>query len=96
MIRGLAMAGLLLPSLLVTCQRKAPGPYACHRFALQALGVPDGAELTPQAYAAIDELTRECITTPYDRALLRCVDDGLPPRRCLADFQLRSGRREER
>jgi len=77
--------------LLLACQRKAPGPQECHRFALQALGIPEAAqELSPRVYAAADALTRECVTTPFDRALLRCVDQGEDPRRCLAQYQLRT------
>jgi hypothetical protein len=81
---------LLALLLLVACQRKAPGPQECRRFALVALGIAPNAErVSPQVFAAVDELTRRCITTPFDRALLRCVDQGRQPRLCLAEYQRR-------
>jgi hypothetical protein len=91
--RGSALA---LAALLVACQRKAPGPEECRRFAVQALGIPAGAKaISPQAYSALEELTRQCITTPFDRELVRCVDDGHPARRCLASYEDRALRRKE-
>jgi hypothetical protein len=89
----LAAVGLLL----VGCPRKAPGPQECHRFALQVLGLPETvAPLPPPAQTTVDELTRECVTTPFDRTLLRCVDQGSDPRRCLAQYQLRTPLRPRR
>ena len=77
--------------LLAGCQRKAPGPHECRRFAVQALGIPmDARQVSPEAYVALEELTRRCITTPFDRALIRCVDGGRPARYCLTEFQRRT------
>ena len=75
---------------LFGCERKAPGPNECHDFARQALGIPDDVNrLPPRARAAVDELTLDCITTPYDRKLLRCVEEGRGGRRCLSEFKRR-------
>ena len=76
---------------LLGCERKAPGPQECHDFALQALGIPEGVKrLPPHFKAAVDELTVRCITTPYDRQLLRCVEEGRGSRRCLSEFGRRA------
>jgi hypothetical protein len=72
------------------CERKAPGPRECRSFALQALGLPEGVRLPPRVQAAADELTVRCIVTPYDRELLRCVDEGSDARRCLSEYKLRA------
>ncbi|HVJ15843.1 MAG TPA: hypothetical protein VM686_10380 [Polyangiaceae bacterium] len=58
---------LLVCVLLAGCERKAPGPVECVTFARQALG-----NFTTQA--AHDELVQRCLTTPYPRTLLQCVD----------------------
>ena len=85
----LALVGLVAINL-GGCRREAPGPYECHDFARDALGVPEGVErLPPRAQLAVEELTRDCITTPYDRKLLRCVEERRSPRRCLVEFKRR-------
>jgi hypothetical protein len=59
------------------CARKAPGPAECQRFALQVTGVRDARALSiPRVKAEVDDWTRRCLTTPYDRELLACVDRG--------------------
>jgi hypothetical protein len=39
------------------------------------------------------KLTTECLTRPYDKALVSCVGKGGVPRACLARFEGRSGAR---
>lgn len=78
--------------LLVGCSRKAPGPEACHAFALQAYGIADRSQLRePRVKAVVDDLTTKCLTTPFDRQLLSCVDRGGDVQRCLAAFTARYG-----
>jgi hypothetical protein len=43
----------------------------------------------PMEDSEIAELIQLCLTTPFDRALIRCVDDGRPPRLCLDEFENR-------
>ena len=44
----------------------------------------------------VDELTRECLVTPYDRELLRCVGETGRVRACKNRFDLRRTARSER
>ncbi|HEY3494924.1 MAG TPA: hypothetical protein VGK73_09570 [Polyangiaceae bacterium] len=94
-----AHGAVLLAALLSTafaapaCRRKAPGPAECRAFALELAGrgssaLPPGAHLKSE----IDELTRECLVTPYDRELLRCVEESRRFRACHAAFALRHRR----
>ncbi len=43
----------------------------------------------PRVKAAVDDLTAKCLTTPFDRQLLACVDRGGDAQRCLAAFSAR-------
>lgn len=82
----------LLGGLLVLggCQRKAPGPGECRAFALRVYGLHSEEEIQRQASLdQIDELTTECLVTPYDRELLACVEQGGAMGRCLGQFSAR-------
>jgi len=85
---GIGWAVLVLALLaLAACQRKAPGPQECRRFALKVHGIDETAmALPPPLKAAIDEVTVKCLTTPFDRELIRCVDEGRGTRRCVAEY----------
>lgn len=37
----------------------------------------------------VDNLTTECLLTPYDRELLACVEQGVRTRLCMNDFATR-------
>jgi hypothetical protein len=37
----------------------------------------------------IDEVTVDCLTRPYDRELVRCIEETGQSRACLAEFRLR-------
>ena len=77
--------------LLIACSRKAPGPAECNEFALRAVGVRDERMLAiERVRTAVDNLTVQCLVTPFDRELMRCTEE-LGLRVCLADFQRRSG-----
>lgn len=81
---------LLLP---VGCSRKAPGPDACHAFARRVYQITDRRALAdPRVLGAVNDLTTKCLVTPFDRALLRCVDEGASLDGCLAEFEVRRGR----
>ena len=93
MTRALALASVTLLGVL-SCERQAPGPEECAQFAQAAAGVPrDSPFLTPELLAKIDAATRECLTEPYDRALLNCVLVTRQTRTCLDDFHRRRGSR---
>jgi hypothetical protein len=65
-VAPLALAAALF--LLSGCGRKAPGPEECQRFAYLVYGVADGRDVRlARVRADVDELTRECLVTPYDR-----------------------------
>ena len=86
-----AWAIVLLGVSLAACQRKAPGPKECQRFALQVMGVGSTqTEVPPSVKNAMDELTVTCLTRPFSRALLRCVEEGVAVRACMATYAPRS------
>jgi hypothetical protein len=91
-----ALAVWLLGSLCVAvcgCERKAPGPEECERFAELAVQLAgSGPLLTPEVQAAIEQETRTCLTRPYDHELLHCVSATQQWAACMAAFRRRTGR----
>jgi len=91
-----AVLAVLALLLALACQRKAPGPVECRRFALAVYGVPDEDALDERmlgrgvdARERVDDLTRECLVTPYDHELLRCAARTGRARACRAAFERR-------
>jgi hypothetical protein len=81
---------LICISLLAACERKAPGPDECRTFAQAALGITRPSDLLqPGVAERVGELTRDCLTTPFDRDLLRCVQETGRSRFCMVDFERR-------
>jgi hypothetical protein len=75
------------------CQRKAPGPDECLAFAYQAIGVVRPEQLRRvEVRERINELTTRCLTTPFDRELLQCVQLTGRARACSASFEARRAR----
>jgi hypothetical protein len=75
--------GALFAVLLCAgCERKAPGPAECVAFAELALGARPSR-------ATHDELVRQCLTTPFDERMLRCVERSGAYRACRAELELR-------
>ena len=92
--RPLFVALALLASSfgLLGCERKAPGPDECLHFAYHVFGVTNGEDVRlPRVRAEVEELTRECLVTPYDREYVRCVEESRNVRRCLVSFAARRG-----
>lgn len=89
-------AALLLALLAVGgCRRQAPSARDCERFALQVVGVSDARALAqPRVKTDVDAWTTRCLTTPYDRELLACVERG--SRGCYQAFASRHPERAER
>lgn len=80
----------IFAALGLGCQRKAPGPDECVAFAYRAVGVVHSAQLRQAAVRErIDDLTTRCLTTPFDRELLKCVELSERPRACLLAFEAR-------
>jgi hypothetical protein len=76
--------------LVCACERKAPGPRECQAFAYRVLGFREAIELRdPRLRAAVDELMVKCLTVPYDRKLLSCVETSSQTQACLLDFRSR-------
>jgi hypothetical protein len=81
---------------LGACTRRAPGPAECYEFARSLVGVPKRAVLLPdEVAAAVESEAVRCLTTPYDRDLIACVQAGAGKRRCQAEFELRTAPRRE-
>lgn len=89
-----ALGSVLALAALAGCQRKAPGPLECERAAMELAGVFDPRALAnPEVKDLVDEITVECLTAPYDRALLDCFEQIGTAKACYREFQLRHGLR---
>jgi len=75
---------LLMLFAVAGCRRRAPGPEECRRLALGLHGLRSERDLArfPHARHDADEITRECLVTPYDREMLRCLEEGGRFRSC--------------
>jgi hypothetical protein len=61
------------------------------------LGIGSSGELrNPRAKAAFDKVVVECLTTPYDRMLVSCLEETGRTRACVVEYQARqrAGRAE--
>jgi hypothetical protein len=93
-MRAIASCLPLLLLLLPGCARRLPGPLECRALALASVGVDPATPATllqrdRRLEARADELTRQCLTTPWDYPLLRCLESGGSSRACLARFEAR-------
>ena len=99
---GAVLGGLPAALLLVACARKAPGPMECHQVSLRIVGLPAQlsmeaeSRLDPRTRQAIQELTVRCLTTPFDREFVACVESGVDSRSCFAGFRERHPERVAR
>ena len=88
---------LIVLGLVAGCQRKAPGPEECVTLAYRMFGVQSGRELAdPRVRARVDEQIQECLVTPYDHELVRCLEQGVRARVCQYAFLERRTRGESR
>jgi hypothetical protein len=84
-----------LGGLAAACQRKAPGPEECHVFAKRVVARVSGQALEwANAKEAVDDLTVRCLTTPFSRSLLACVQAGGRVADCFAAHGVRLERSE--
>ncbi|HYO97549.1 MAG TPA: hypothetical protein VER33_23720 [Polyangiaceae bacterium] len=72
------------------CERKAPGPTECRLLAYRLVGVSERELLqVPEVRRRVDEVTMKCLTTPFDRELVRCVERRGQARACTLEYELR-------
>ncbi len=93
-MRAIASCFPLLLLLSSACARKLPGPAECRAFALASIGIEPSTPASLLAQnrrleARAEEVTRRCLTTPWDYQLLSCLGTGGSSRACLATFEAR-------
>ncbi len=93
-MRAIASCLLLLFLLASGCARKLPGPAECRAFALASIGLEPGTPASLLAQnrrleARAEDVTRRCLTTPWDYQLLNCLGTGGSSRICLTTFEAR-------
>jgi hypothetical protein len=93
-MRAIASCLPLIFLLAGGCARKLPGPAECRAFALASIGVAQDVPASllaqnPRLAAQADEVTRRCLTTPWDYQLLNCLGTGGSSRICLSSFEAR-------
>jgi hypothetical protein len=94
---GMRAVASCLPFLLLLaggCARKLPGPAECRAFALTSVGVEPSTPASqlaedPRLEERAEEVTRKCLTTPWDYQLLNCLQNGNSNRICLGTFEAR-------
>jgi hypothetical protein len=82
------IALVMLALTIAGCQRRAPGPWECELHARRVVRSA-GALPPPQAEQAYQSEISRCLTTPYDRELVRCVEERGPSRSCYQEFERR-------
>jgi hypothetical protein len=81
---------VILALLAASCARKAPGPHECEAAGARALGITHREQLQdPRARQLLDQFVVECLTTPFDRQLLRCIEETGRAQVCLLEFKRR-------
>ena len=91
-MRGARLLGIALVGLsFIGCERKAPGPFECARFAESVVRASGGGFISPRMQEQVEEETRQCLTRPYDRALLACVEVTGHAHACLERYRQRTG-----
>ena len=91
MLRYVAL--FLLCSCLFGCRRRAPGPEECVQFAQRASGmIQQPRQRAIVVRERFEELTRRCLTTPYDYEMLNCFNHTGQVQYCAREFERRSGR----
>ncbi len=87
--KTLALATLLLVANAICCQRKAPSIDQCQEMAAHLLGVGSQSLRDPQVRAKFEQVAFECLTTPYDQQLFRCLRAGSDAELCGIEFRQR-------
>ena len=93
-------ATVLLAWSMLGCERKAPGPKECHELAVAWEREAEPTTFHPSdpraqlTAARVEERTRLCLVTPFDRKAVECVRSGRSARLCLRSLERRLGERE--
>jgi len=91
------LEGLLLTAVslaLASCDRKAPSADECLGYALVKLRINDQRLLAvPEVKDQVDSIVISCLTTPYDKELIKCVKRRFGSNSCLLEFRDREQRR---
>ena len=87
-------AALLFATIALGCTRKHPGPQECRSFALASLGIDPATPAhalaqRPELAQRAEDVTRRCLTTPWDRPLLACLSSGVSSVACVRSFERR-------
>jgi hypothetical protein len=92
--RRLARLAAFCLCSLSACERKAPSPEECLEFAMRGLRINDQRLLAvPAVKDKVDAVVVKCLTTPYDKELIRCVRARSAAQSCLLEFDAREERR---
>lgn len=92
-MRASCLPFLFVALALVACSRRLPGPTECRNFALASVGFQPGTPMAvviqrPKLAAKAEEITRQCLTTPWDYQLLQCLQ-MTGGRACFVSFERR-------
>lgn len=80
--------------VISACERKAPSPEECLEFAMRGLRINDQRLLAVPAFKdKVDALVVKCLTTPYDKELIRCIKARAAVQSCMLEFDARELRR---
>jgi hypothetical protein len=90
------------------CQRRAPGPDECVKFAEMTFGHSFESLIDyADEKSAFDKLVNTCLTAPFNRQVFVCADESRAPMACLrrvhpelfsnrdVDFAIKRPRRRE-
>ena len=78
------------------CERQAPGPSECVRVAERWMSTTRTEAMSDARMAEpFSSLVRECLTGPFDRELVSCLDEDRGKTRCRAEFRRRTEQRSE-
>jgi hypothetical protein len=85
---------LCAAGLSSSCERKAPNQEQCLDFAMHMLAINDARLLAvPGVSEKLDALVVKCLTTPYDKQLIKCVKTRTSARSCIYEFEDRERQR---
>ncbi|GEM_PF-2541374 len=84
----------LLCGQIIGCASELPGPLECERMAQRLVGKTEG-KLThsPRLNRVIAKLTQACLTTPFDRRAVSCIEKTDDLKSCIEQLAYRAPER---